>query len=64
MVGMVGMPGWLPVYRVSDRYTQLVAGITVWQVYSVNDRYTEMLVATYPVSRIGEISKITVIKCY
>ena len=53
MVGMVGMPGWLPVYRVSDRYTQLVAGITVWQVYSVNDRYTEMLVATYPVNRIA-----------
>ena len=52
MVGMVGIPGWLPVYRVSEGYTQFVAGITVWQVYLVNDRYTEMLVATYPITSI------------
>ena len=27
---LVGIPGLLPVYRVSDRYTQMVADIIVW----------------------------------
>ena len=57
---LVGIAGWLLVYRVFDRYSRLVAGIscvvvgiTVWQVCSVDDRYTEMLVATYPIDRIA-----------
>ena len=39
----VGIPGWLPVYRVSDRYTQLVSDIIVWEVNSADGRYTELL---------------------
>ena len=50
---LTGIAGWLPVYRVFDRYTKLVVGITVWQVYSVDGSYTEMLVATYPIDRIA-----------
>ena len=45
---LTGIAGWLPVYRVFDRYSRLVAvcltGIAGWlPVYRVFDRYSRLV---------------------
>ena len=56
---LTGIAGWLPVYRVFDRYSRLVAGISCFTgiagwllVYRVFDRYSRLVAGISCVSQV------------